>query len=133
MPISSYMTQLMTKDEDTWSKLIDVKSTPDLGGEPEQIDVTTLTDSSYVYIPGIQTMEAGTYVANYGLAEYKKLKALEGQSIEYAEWLGPDGVDGKFKCTGKLSVYLNGTEVNAAREMTITITPSTPWELDESV
>jgi hypothetical protein len=75
------------------------------------------------------------------LADYKKLKALEGQDKQYAVWFGgtesgdtvtPTGSDGKFKFNGSLSVYANGGGVNEVVDMTITIAPSTPITMDEN-
>ena len=56
MAISSYKTFLMKgtgTSEITWSKLIDIKDYPDLGGTPEMLETTTLSDGSQTYIPGI--------------------------------------------------------------------------------
>ena len=54
--ISSYQTYLMRGTESgnnvTWAKLIDIKEFPDLGGEPERLDITTLSDPMRLYIPG---------------------------------------------------------------------------------
>lgn len=142
MATSSYKTFLMHKDSETWKKLIDIKDFPDLGGAPEMLETTTLSDYMQTYISGIQTLDALEFVANYDLTEYKTLKAMEGTSKEYAVWFGgtetkgvvtPTGDQGKFKFQGELSVYPNGKGVNEVREMTISIAPSTPISLDESV
>ena len=57
MAISTYKTFLM-KGTDTgsgisYSKLIDIKEFPDLGGIPEMLDTTTMSDSARTYILGI--------------------------------------------------------------------------------
>jgi len=44
MAISTYKTFLMHEQSGTYEKLIDIKEFPDLGGAPEMIDVTTLSD-----------------------------------------------------------------------------------------
>ena len=45
MATSTYMTFLMHKSADAgdWEKLLDITEFPDLGGDPEMIDVTTLS------------------------------------------------------------------------------------------
>lgn len=140
MAISTYKIFLMQKNEDAWEKLIDIKEFPDLGGAPEMLETTTLSDKMQTYIPGIQSIDALEFTSNYTLADYKKLKALEGQDKEYAVWFGgteagdtvtPTGSDGKFKFNGQLSVFPVGGGVNEVVDMTITIAPSTPISMDE--
>ena len=140
MAISSFKTFLMQKSEETWQKLIDIKEFPDLGGAPEMLETTTLSDRMQTYIKGIQSLDALEFTANYTLADFKKLKALEQEDGEYAVWFGgtddgvtvmPTGDAGKFKFTGQLSVFPVGTGVNEVVDMTITIAPSTPIVLDD--
>nr|DAI57448.1 MAG TPA: Major tail protein [Bacteriophage sp.] len=135
MAISSYKSFLMVKDTD-WKKLIDIKEFPDLGGAPESLDTTTLSDKMKTSIPGIQSVDALEFPTNYTLDEYKRLKAMEGAEKEYAVWLGgteavggevtPTGSDGKYEFKGELSVFVKGGGVNEVVGMTVTITPSTP-------
>lgn len=134
--ITSYKSFLMHDFGGTWSKLIDVKEIPDLGGQPEMLDATTQSDGTRVSKPGIQETEALTFTSNYNLAEYNKLKALEGSNEHYAVWYGgdvdpltgdvtPTGVDGKFEFWGDLRVTKSGSSVNVIHDMSITIAPST--------
>ena len=140
MAISTYKAFLMKKGSggDTYSKLIDIKNFPDLGGTPESIETTTLSDSARTYIPGIKSQEALEFTANYSKADYTTLKALEGTEASYAVWFGgtesagdltPTGSDGKFEFDGTLSVSVNSGDVNAAVGMTISILPSSPVEM----
>lgn len=142
MAISTYKVFLMKKTDTTWSKLIDIKEFPDLGGAPEMLETTTLSDNMQTYIPGIQSLDALEFSTNYTLGEYKTLKALEGIDNEYAVWFGgtesgdtitPTGSDGKFKFHGQLSVFPVGGGVNEVVGMTITIAPSTPIIIDTTV
>lgn len=136
MAISTYKIFLMHKtDESQWEKVIDIKEFPDLGGTPETLETTTLSDRMQTYIPGIQSLDSLEFSANYTLTEYKKLKAFEGKEKEFAVWLGgtettdsvtPTGADGKFEFKGQLSVFPTGGGVNEVVGMTITIAPSTP-------
>lgn len=141
MAISTYKIFLMQRNASTWEKVVDIKEFPDLGGTPEMLETTTLSDKMQTYIPGIQSLDALEFTSNYTLAEYKKLKALEGEDKEYAVWFGgteagdtvtPTGSDGKFKFNGQLSVFPVGGGVNEVVDMTITIAPSTPITMDES-
>lgn len=141
MAISTYKIFLMQKHASAWEKVVDIKEFPDLGGTPEMLETTTLSDKMQTYIPGIQSLDALEFTSNYTLAEYKKLKVLEGEDKEYAVWFGgteagdtvtPTGSDGKFKFNGQLSVFPVGGGVNEVVDMTITIAPSTPITMDES-
>lgn len=124
--ISTYKTYLMSKDASTYTKLLDIKDFPDLGGAPEMIDVTTLSDSMTTYIMGIQSADALEFTANYTKAEFDKLKLIEGQDKEFAVFFGENGEDGKYGFGGQLAVYIVGGSVNAAVDMKISIAPTTP-------
>ena len=137
MAISTYKVFLMHKASSgsTYTKLIDIKEFPDLGGEPEMLETTTLSDNMQTYIAGIQSMDGLSFSANYDMTEYQKLKALEGKKESYAVWFGgtenlgvvtPTGSDGKFEFKGTPSVYVNGAGVNEVVGMTITFAASTP-------
>ncbi|MBO7376148.1 MAG: phage tail protein [Clostridia bacterium] len=117
----------------TYSKLVDIKSFGDLGGVPETIDVTTLSDKKRKTVPGVEDLETITFTANYTAADYDTVAAVAGTEKSFAVWFGgtessgvvtPTGSDGKFEMTGVLSVYKNGGGVNEAQEMTISINAS---------
>ena len=138
MAISTYKSFLMHKKASTYEKLIDIKSFPDLGGTPELLETTTLSDGMTTNIMGIQSLDALEFECNYTLADYTKLKALEGTETDFAVWLGgtvangvatPTGSDGKFEFKGQLSVYVNGGGVNEVVNMTVSIAASTPITL----
>lgn len=139
MAISTYKVFLMKKETSgstsTYEKLIDIKEFPDLGGAPEMLETTTLSDNMQTYIPGIQSLDALEFTANYTKADFTALKDLDGVEEDYAVWFGgaesggvvtPTGSDGKFEFKGKLSVFPVGGGVNEVVDMTITIAPSTP-------
>lgn len=137
MAISTYKVFLMKKSttDDTYSKLVDIKDFPDLGGAPEMLETTTLSDKMQTYIPGIQSLDSMDFTANYTKKDYTTLKALEGQELDLAVWFGgteadgtltPSGSDGKFEFKGQLSVYPVGGGVNEVIDMKINVAPSTP-------
>lgn len=135
MAISTYKIFLMKKGTSDYAKLIDIKDYPDLGGSPENLDTTTLSDKMKTGIPGIQESDALEFTANYTLKDYLTLKALEGEDVGYAVWFGgteaadgtvtPTGSDGKYEFNGALSAYPVGAGVNEVVDMKITIIPST--------
>lgn len=140
MAISTYKSFLMVKESDAWTKLIDIKDFPDLGGAPEMLETTTLSDGMQTYIPGIQSLDALEFTCNYTKADYTKLKEMEGVEKEFAVWLGgtvtgavatPTGSEGKFEFSGQLSAYVVGGGVNEVVDMTVSIAPSTPITMGE--
>ena len=109
----------------TWEKLCKIKSYPQLGGAPEQIEVTDLEDESQAFIPGVQAQDAMEFTANYTLESYTAVKAKAGKNLKYRVKMGKDGVDGVATWDGQHDVFINEGAVNGAREMTITVSPST--------
>jgi hypothetical protein len=133
MAISTYGISLMYKEStgDTYTKLIDIKDFPDLGGTPEMLETTTLSDNMQTYIPGIQSLDALEFTANYTLTDFKKIKAMEGKDTSFAVWFGAEGADGKFEFKGQISAFPVGGGVNEVVSMTISIAPSTPITMAE--
>lgn len=140
MAISTYKSFLMHKNASAWEKLVDIKSFPDLGGAPELLETTTLSDSMTTNILGIQSLDALEFECNYTKEDYTRLKEMEGEDMDFAVWLGgteaggvatPTGEDGKFEFKGQLSVFVNGGGVNEVVNMTVSIAASTPITLGE--
>ena len=137
---STYKSFLMhsTDNGTSYTKLIDIKDYPDLGGEPEAIDTTTLTDIMRTSVPGIQDLDSLTFTANYDPDQYAQLEALRISDLDepsyYAVWFGgtenagadptPTGNLGKFSFKGRLSCYVSGAGVNEARQISISIAPA---------
>ena len=131
MAILSNKAYLMRKANggSTFTKFVDITSIPDLGGAPDQIDVTTLSDLQTRNINGIQSVSALEFGAWYDKDTYAALQTIaeadlaktQTQLDTYEVWFGDDGVHGKFEWQGKLSVYVGSVESNAAVPMTITI------------
>ena len=142
MASSTYQTYLMlgtttgTPGAVSYGKLLDIKSYPDLGGSPETLQTTTLSDPMHTNILGIQANDSMEFTCNYDATDYNTVKALEGAEQYLAVWFGgwdeeeqhfyPDEADAQFKFKGYVSVHANGGEVNAVREMTVTVAASTP-------
>ena len=143
MAISTMHTFLMHGTESsgtiTWERLICITEFPDLGSEPENIDVTTLCDTMRHYIPGVEDTGALVFNAWYTPEGYARVKALEGTDENYAVWFGgtgdgadavPTGDNGKFSFKGKLTTFVSGGGVNDAVGMQISIFPSTAITLE---
>lgn len=141
MASSSFKTFLMKKGTgDTYEKLVDIKDFPDLGGSPEMLETTTLSDPMQTFIEGIQSQDALEFTINYDLTTYQQILALKGTEIDLSVWFGgtesgttitPTGDEGKFNFKGYVSVRVVGKGTNEVKEAIISIAPSTPITLGE--
>jgi hypothetical protein len=117
--ISKGITLSYKKDAD-FVALTNLQEIPDLGGETEAIEITTLADAAHMYTDGIK---------NYGDSlEFKFL--YEGtqfatlNTLGEAEWQVelPEGETCSFG--GTCSVRLDGVGINAAITYTLAIKPN---------
>ena len=135
MATSSYKSFLMYKKSGaTYEKLVDIKDYPDIGGSPETLETTTLSDGMQTYINGIQSSEAMEFTINYDSTTYDTIDALADTETAFAIWFGgtesagvvtPTGSEGKFEFKGFISIRVSGKGVNEVREAVISIAPST--------
>lgn len=133
MALNTSLSFLMMKSSSTYSKLVDVTTTPDLIAPPELLDATTLSDTQRVNIFGIKQNDSLEFEANFPdtAAAFATLQGYEGAEKELAVWLGtdangdPDGHLGKFEFKGYLAFTLSGQDVNAVRKMKITVATTT--------
>lgn len=122
----------ISEDGTTWEKMCPIQSFPALGGAPEQIEVTDLEDETQTFIPGVQSMEAMEFTANYTYESYEAVKAKENKVLNYRIKLGKGGTAGVATWQGQHSVFVNEGEVNGAIAMTISVSPSTKITLAAS-
>ena len=116
-----------TTSSGTYTQLCKIKSYPDLGGAPEQIETTDLEDTFQTFVEGVQSMEAMEFTANYNPTDYDAVVTAipaAGSELYYELDFGQDGASGKFQWSGTHSVRVSGGEVNGVREMVITVIPS---------
>lgn len=134
MATSSYKSFLMIKKDSAYEKLVDIKDYPDIGGSPETLETTTLSDSMQTYINGIQSSEAMEFTINYTSAIFDEIDAMAETETQFAIWFGgteeagvvtPTGDEGKFEFKGYISIRVSGKGVNEVREAVISIAPST--------
>ena len=130
MAISTYGIYLMkgTKADGgntTYSKLIDIKDFPDIGGAPEMLETTTLSDAQVTNIPGIKSSDMLTFTCNYTKTDFTAVNADAEKSLYYTLEFS-DG--SKFSWQGQHTCGLPGKGVNEVIEFTINIAASTPVE-----
>lgn len=130
MAISTYLATLKwgtTKDQ--VAKVIDIKEFPDLIGEPNMLETTTLSDGAQTYIPGIKSMDSMAFLFNYTKEDFAKVKADEGKPLFY-ELSFSDG--SRFTWQGSHVATLPGKGVDEVVEAGITIAPSSVVEFSET-
>ena len=122
----THITYLMHKaaGDSAFAKLVDITQYPDLGGDTEKIDVTTLSDRKKRNINGIEDTADLEFSAWYEKADYEKLLAIQeaGTIDEYQLWFGETGEDGIWEWAGIMAVHPSSGGTNAAREMSFSIT-----------
>lgn len=157
---STYGTYLKVKVTDSSSStsnyeiLCPITDFPDLGGEPEMLQTTTLGDKAHTYIAGIQSMDALTFTTNLYFGDdetkgsflyIKKTYDSTSDSHEFAidfvkdpYGTGAAGETGlpsekgnsevllRASWKGQLSIWVNGGGVDEVVSCTISISPSTP-------
>lgn len=107
---------------DAFTKLTDLQEIPDLGGETEAVEITTLADAAHRYEDGIKNYGDNlAFKFLYASEQFETLNALTGSQQWKVEL--PDGATCTFG--GTCSVKLDGVGVNAALTYTLAIKPNT--------
>jgi hypothetical protein len=112
---------------DAVAKVVDIKDFPDLIGDPEMLETTTLSDAQVTNIPGIKGSDMLTFTCNYTSADFKAVNDDAETPLFYALEFS-DG--SKFTWQGQHTCGLPGKGVNEVVEFTINIAASTPVEFD---
>lgn len=104
------------------TELTNLQEIPELGGDAEAIEITTLADAAHTYTDGI--LNYGDNLAFVFLYEKTQFTTLQGLSGSQ-EWKVelPDGTSCSFG--GTCSVKLAGVGVNAALTYTLSVKPNT--------
>ena len=122
MAVISKGIKLSYKNGSEFVELTDLQEIPDLGGEAEAIEITTLADAAHMYTDGIKNYgDSLAFKFLYATEQFGLLNSLTGVN----EWLValPDGETCAF--SGTCSVKLDGVGVNAALTYTLAIKPNT--------
>ena len=102
-------------------KLTNLQEIPELGGDTEAIEITTLADVAHMYTDGIKNYgDSLAFVFLYETTQFETLNSLAGVS----EWKVslPDATTCTF--SGTSSVKLAGVGVNSALTYTLAIKPN---------
>lgn len=104
------------------NELTNLMEIPELGGDTEAIEITTLADAAHMYVNGIKNYgDSLAFKFLYEDTQFSTLNALT-DSQQWKVSL-PDGTTCSFG--GTCSVKLDGVGVNAALTYTLNIKPNT--------
>ena len=107
--------------EDATTELTNLQEIPELGGESESVEITTLADEAHMYEEGIKNYgDSLPFKFLYEKEQFTALDALTG--TQHWKVQLPDGATCSFTGTG--SVKLDGVGVNAALTYTLSIKPN---------
>ena len=107
--------------EGTFIPLTNLQEIPDLGGEVEAIEITTLADSAHKYTKGLKSYgDSLDFKFLFEVSQFEALLAMEDTCTWQVSL--PEGMACSFE--GTSSVKLDGVGVNAALTYTLSIKPS---------
>lgn len=126
MPKATIGTRLEVQDAKTgvWSEIDDIQSIPALGGTPQEIDVTNLTDTETSSIPGVKQQSSIAIVLYMNNTKptdnYRKCRNIElSGEVHQFRISFPDGTRVIFRAI--LTTSINEVAVNAAQMFTATL------------
>lgn len=118
--ISKGITLSYKQGNGEYVELTNLQEIPELGGDTESIEITTLADAAHMYTNGIKSYgDSLTFKFLYETAQFETLQGLDGSNGW--EVALPDGTTCSF--TGASSVKLDGVGVNAALTYTLAVKP----------
>lgn len=121
MAVISKDITLSYKNGEAFVELTNLQEIPDLGGDVEAIEITTLADAAHTYTDGlINYGDSLAFKFLYEGTQFEALNALSG-SQEWKVAL-PDGASCTFG--GSCSVKLDGVGINAALTYTLSVKPN---------
>ena len=118
--ISKGITLSYKTGDGSFVALTNLQEIPELGGDSEAIEITTLADAAHMYTDGIKNYgDSLAFKFLYAEDQFITLNSLTGSN----GWMVslPDGLTCTF--SGTASVKLDGVGVNAALTYTLAVKP----------
>lgn len=119
------VTLKMGESEGALEKVVDIKDFPDLIGDPNMLETTTLSDEAVTNIPGIRSSDMLTFTCNYTKADFTAVNEKSNTPLHYSLEFS-DG--SKFTWQGQHTCGVPGKGVDEVIEFTINIAASTAVE-----
>lgn len=111
-----------TSTASAYTKLCPIKDFPDLIGEPNLLEITSLDDEQQTFIPGIKQGGIMAFTINWDETVCTTIKGLEGEALSFKLEFS-DGTT--FTWSGELTLGVPGKSVDEVIEGTVYIAPST--------
>lgn len=112
-------------------EVADVKTIPALGGAPQEIDVTTLSDTRTKQIEGIEAATTAAFLIQYKGPSWNTVHAKAGDRKQY-NWRVTYPDDMKATFTGSFTIQFGEATVNGSLTYTMTITISDGPDMSDS-
>lgn len=122
MAVISKGIKLSYKSGESFVDLTNLQEIPDLGGDVEAIEITTLADAAHMYTDGLKNY--GDSLAFKFLYDGTQFSTLNGLT-DVNEWKVTLPDDATCTFSGTSSVKLDGVGTNAAVTYTLSIKPNT--------
>ena len=107
----------------SFTDLTNLQEIPDLGGEADSVEVTTLDDAAHMYINGLLDYgDSLDFTFLYDKTQFTTLNGLSGTISWKVTLPGTGGATATFDA--QPSVKLNGVGVNDAITYTLSLKPS---------
>ena len=119
------VTLKMGESAEALEKVVDIKDFPDLIGDPNMLETTTLSDEAVTNIPGIRSSDMLTFTCNYTKEDFTAVNEKANTAMYYALEFS-DG--SKFTWQGQHTCGVPGKGVDEVIEFTINIAASTAVE-----
>lgn len=121
MAVISKGIKLSYQVDSAFIELTNLQEIPDLGGDVEAIEITTLADAAHMYTDGLKNYgDSLAFKFLYEGTQFETLNGLTGSHTWKVEL--PDGAACTFG--GTSSVKLDGVGVNAALTYTLAVKPN---------
>ncbi|WP_057871076.1 phage tail tube protein [Liquorilactobacillus ghanensis] len=116
-------TLAISTDNKAFTPIAGIKTTPDIGADPETIDVTDLSDTKKKSVAGIQNTQNLAFSCVYKGSNFSSLVSQgDGQTQYYWKVTFPDGLTATFQ--GSFTLKIENVAVNGAMGFTITVVVS---------
>ncbi len=116
----------------SYVKVADITNFPDMIGDVEEIESTTMSDTQRTYEAGLQATPTDSFTAQFSREVYENLQDLidtNGRNAKYRFCLLISDSKSVFDWVGSFNVGLGGGEINSILSMPIQVTFATGVKL----
>lgn len=107
----------------SYTDLTNLQEIPDIGGDTDAVEVTTLDDAAHMYINGLKDYgDSLDFTFLYDKTQFNALNALTGTISWKVTLPGTSGLTATWD--GECSVKLNGVGTNDAITYTLSVKPN---------